>query len=311
MTGDDHNLGGTSGRFDQYLDDSPAGCSVANWTCVRATSYVWTSTPIPNYQSYVSQGFEIANHTDNVPTCTNFTPASLESAITAQLAEMQANFPNNPASKTNRTHCVLWSDYDSEPQILLNHGIRLDTSYYYWPGIWTQNRSGVFTGSGLPMRYADRNGNIIDVYQATTQMPDEDPWDSDPAISTLLDDAIGPLGFYGAFTMNMHTDQSESAGSDAIVAAAQSRNVPIISSLQMLTWLDGRNTSSFSAISWNGSTLSFTIKAGTGATNLQAMLPVSSSAGSLISIVRGTTNVSFTSQTIKGMQYEPHSLNSL
>ena len=27
------------------------------------------------------------------------------------------------------------------------------------------------------MRYADRYGNIIDVYQATTQMPDEDPWD--------------------------------------------------------------------------------------------------------------------------------------
>ena len=35
MTGDDHNLGGTSGRFDQYLDDSPAGCSVANWTRAR------------------------------------------------------------------------------------------------------------------------------------------------------------------------------------------------------------------------------------------------------------------------------------
>jgi hypothetical protein len=303
MTGDDHNLGGTSGRFDQYIDDSPAGCSVANWTCVRSTSYVWTSTPIPNYQSYVSQGFEIANHTDNVPSCTNFTPASLDQAITTQLAEMTANFPNLPVSKTNRTHCVLWSDYDSEPQILLNHGIRLDTSYYYWPGIWTQNRSGVFTGSGMPMRYADRNGNTIDVYQATTQMPDEDPWDYDPAISTLLDDATGPQGFYGAFTMNMHTDQSDSVGSDAIVAAAQSRSVPIISSLQMLTWLDGRNSSSFGSLSWNGSTLGFSIAPGTGSTNLQAMLPVASSAGSLVSIARGTTNVSFTTQTIKGAQY--------
>ena len=50
-----------------------------------------------------------------------------------------------------------------------------------------------------------------------------------------------------------------------------------------------RPTSLFSAISWNGSTLSFTIKAGTGATNLQATSV--SSAGSLINIVRGTTNV--------------------
>ena len=27
-----------------------------------------------------------------------------------------------------------------------------------------------------------------------------------PAISTLLDNALGPQGYYGAFTMNMHTD---------------------------------------------------------------------------------------------------------
>ena len=72
MTGDDHNTGGTSGRFDQYLSDSAPGCSVPDWTCVRSTSYVWPNTPIPNYQTYVSQGFEIANHGDNSPSCTNF-----------------------------------------------------------------------------------------------------------------------------------------------------------------------------------------------------------------------------------------------
>ena len=36
MTGDDHGNGGTAGRFDQYLAASPAGCSVADWECVRA-----------------------------------------------------------------------------------------------------------------------------------------------------------------------------------------------------------------------------------------------------------------------------------
>ncbi len=303
MTGDDHNTGGTSGRFDTYLADSPAGCSVADWTCVRSTSYVWPKTPIPNYSTYVSQGFEIANHSDNDPSCTNFSPASLETAITAQLAAMATNYPGLPASKTNRTHCVLWSDYDSEPQILLNHGIRFDTSYYYWPPTWVNGRSGLFTGSGMPMRYADRNGNIIDVYQATTQMPDEDPWDYSPAISTLLDNALGTAGYYGAFTMNMHTDLAQSDGSDAIVFEAQSRNVPIVSSQQMLTWLDGRNSSSFGSLSWTGSVLSFTITAGTGSRNLRAMLPLSSTAGSLTRLTLNGTTVSFTTQTIKGLQY--------
>ena len=47
MTGDDHNSGGTSGRFDQYIADSPTGCSVADWACVRSTSYVWTEHTDP------------------------------------------------------------------------------------------------------------------------------------------------------------------------------------------------------------------------------------------------------------------------
>ena len=45
MTGDDHGNGGTSGRFDSYLAGSPAGCSVTQWECIRATSYIYTNTP--------------------------------------------------------------------------------------------------------------------------------------------------------------------------------------------------------------------------------------------------------------------------
>jgi hypothetical protein len=303
MTGDDHNNGGTAGRFNQYIDASPAGCSVADWTCVRATSYVFPFTSIPGYNTFVSSGFEIANHVDNSPSCTNFTPESLEAAITSEMGQMATNYPGLPVSKTNRTHCVVWSDYDSQPKILLNHGIRLDTSYYYWPQQWILDRPGMFTGSGFPMRYADLLGKPIDVYQATTQMPDESNQTFPMTIDTLLDNALGSKGFYGVFTANMHTDQVDSPGSDAIVDSAQARGVPIISSLQMLTWLDGRNTSKFSSLSWASNRLNFTITAGTGARNLQAMVPARSATNGITSITRNGSSVSFTRQTIKGIQY--------
>ena len=48
MTGDDHANGGTAGRFDQYIASSPAGCSVANWECIRSTSYIYPNTPLTN-----------------------------------------------------------------------------------------------------------------------------------------------------------------------------------------------------------------------------------------------------------------------
>ncbi len=37
MTGDDHANNGTAGRFDIYSSNSPGGCNVDNWECVRAT----------------------------------------------------------------------------------------------------------------------------------------------------------------------------------------------------------------------------------------------------------------------------------
>ena len=303
MTGDDHNLGGTSGRFDNYLASSPAGCSVSDWTCIRATSYIWPHTPVPNYASYVAQGFEIALHVDNFPSCTTFTPESLDSAMTGDLALMTTNYPSLPVSKTNRNHCVLWSDYDTVPQLEFKHGIRLDTSYYYWPDTWVQDRPGMFTGSGMPMRFTDRNGNIIDVYQATTQMPDETNQTFPYTIDMLLDNALGPKGFYGVFTANMHTDQVASSGSDAILTSALARGVPIVSSLQMLTWLDGRNNSYFSSIAWNGSVLNFNVVAATGSTNLMSVLPAFNGNTVLQSITRNGTSVSFTLQTIKGVAY--------
>src|SRR5207237_1186313 len=78
-------------------------------------------------------------------------------------------------------------------------------------------------------------------------------------IDALLDNATGPNGYYGAFTVNAHVDVDISDVSNAVVASAQARGVSIVSARQMLQWLDGRNASSFGAMTSNGNALSFTI----------------------------------------------------
>jgi hypothetical protein len=198
--------------------------------------------------------------------------------------------------------------------------MRLDTTYYYWPATWVQNRPGMFTGSGMPMRFADTDGTILDVYQATTQMTDESGQSLEPGSATrftvdaLLNKAIGPEGYYGVFTANMHTDVAAHAGSDAIIASAQearanatilgqTKGVPVVSGRQMLEWLDGRNGSSFNSLTWSNNTLSFTITIGVGANGLQAMLPVNVAAGTLANINRNGNTVIFTRRTIKGVEY--------
>ena len=303
MTGDDHGNGGTSGQFDWAKSVSPAGCSVANWECVRQTSYIYTSTPLSDAAAaaYNAEGFEVALHVNT--NCANWTPAQLESFFADQLAQFTAKYSSIPAPATNRTHCITWSDWATQPQVELNHGIRLDTTYYYWPAAWVQDRPGWFTGSGMPMRFANLDGSMIDVYQAATQMTDESGITYSTHINTLLDNALGATGYYGVVTANMHTDNPNHPGQQTIVNAALARGVPVVSARQMLTWLDGRNGSSFGSMSWAGSTLSFSILVGSGATGLQAMVPTGSANGGLIGITRGGSPVTFTKQTIKGIEY--------
>jgi len=308
MTGDDHAQGGTIGRFDDYISKSTANdqAAVDNWTAIRGTSYIYPNTPITNTQlaEYQAKGFEIALHLNT--NCGNYDQPTLSSLLQAQLTDLASQFPAALPPTTNRTHCIAWSDWATQPKVELENGIRLDANYYYWPATWVANRPGMFTGSGIPMRFADLDGSLIDVYQATTQLTDESGINYATHITTLLENATGPKGFYGVFTANMHTDQNggnSSTGSDAIVTAAQNRNIPVISAKQMLTWLDGRNNSSFGAMTWSGNILNFDITAASGSNNIFAMLPVHAESGELSGITVNGNVVSFTTETIKGISY--------
>jgi hypothetical protein len=325
LTGDDHGRGsagdapsGTAQRFQENLAASTAGCSLVDWQCVRSTSYIYpdvaastlTSTQVSNYEN---QGFEVALHLKvNGPNdCSPFTSsAALNDDYFSQLAALRSAIGNVPAA-TSRTHCIVWSDFDSQPLAESANGIRLDTNYYYWPGSWVGQNPGLMTGSGFPQRFAALNGSLVDVYQATTQLNDEltGNMDNDLAtetntLNTLLNNAVGSSGYYGVFTANNHTDPQEGANHAAnVVNAAKAHNVPVISAKQMLTWLDGRNASAFQGVAFNGGQLTFNIAQASGAHGLQAMLPINGSTGALQGLARNGAPVATSTRTVKGIAY--------
>jgi hypothetical protein len=122
--------------------------------------------------------------------------------------------------------------------------------------------------------------------------------------NALLDKALGPEGYYGFFTGNFHTDYVTTAESDATIASALARGVPLISAKQLLDWTEARRAARFTGQSWNGSQLSFSITNPGAANGLQAMLPVTrTGVGTLTGLTRGGVSVSFTTATLKGIQY--------
>ena len=155
----------------------------------------------------------------------------------------------------------------------------------------------------MPMRFASLSGNLIDVYQASTQMTDESGQTYPFTIDTLLDRALGAEGYYGAYTVNAHTDTAIITESTTVIASAKARGVPVVSSRQMLNWLDGRNASTFGGFAWNGTTLSFAITDGANTSGIQAMLPFRSNGQVITGITRGRRAVTFSVQNIKGIDY--------
>ena len=286
---------GAAARLDGYEAASTPGCSVENWECIRATAYLApATTAISNAAAvaYQSRGFEVALQVDTA--CAGWTSVSLPAIYSGQFAAFAAAFPGLPPQKTHRMRCSVWSDYATQPAVELGRGVRLDTTY-----------SGLsfFTGSGMPMRFADPTGGLIDVYQAATQQ-DSTLGESDPSgIDALLARAVGPEGYYGAFVANTKADWTVSPGSDQIVASAKAHGVPVIAARQLLDWVDGRNESSFQALAWTGGTLTFSIAIGPNATGLQAMLPGTVTAGSLTTLTLNGKSVAFTKETIKGVEY--------
>jgi hypothetical protein len=306
MTGDDHAVGGTATQLNRFQAADPPNCSYADWQCVRTTSYVYPGSPLTNAQAAAFQaaGFEIALHLNTG--CGN--GGSLDTFWTNQLADFATDYPSIRDPRTNRTHCIVWNNWIDEPLAELAHGVRFDTNYYYWPGSWALSHPGLFTGSGFPMRFADTDGSMVDVYQAATQLTDE--WGDAPNyagvathIKALIDGALGPDGYYGVFTANMHTDDGVHAGADAIVEEAQNRGVPVVSAEQMLDWVDGRNASSFKSIGYSGGRLSFTVARDLRARGLQGMVPARSGTGALSSLTRNGVALSAPVRRIKGVDY--------
>jgi hypothetical protein len=305
LTGDDHAVGGTPKYFDRLLAASPAGCSVADWQCPRATSYAYPDTGFTAAQAkqYEDEGFEIALHVNTG--CADWTAQSLESDYASQLGAFQATWPSLKPPVTNRTHCIVWSDWATQPKVERAHDIRFDTNYYYkGPANWA-NKPGLMTGSGFPQRFGDLDGTMIDVYQSMTQVSDE----MDPTLSTttqihtLLDNALGSKNYWGVFDVILHSDYGDHTRLNELVGEAQRRGVPVVTSSQMLDWLDGRNGSSFGDISYSGNQLTFSLTANASARGLQAMLPARSASGPLSKLKRDGQPVSWSKRTVKGVDY--------
>ena len=176
MTGDDHGNGGTAGRFDSYKAASPAGCSVGQLG-VRAVHLLHLSRHAADRRRRPRPTRRRASRSacTSSTNCADWTPPSLESDYTTQLADFAQPVPRaspRPVTQPHALHRLERLGDPAEGRAGERHAARHQLLLLA-AAAGSRTGPGFFTGSGMPMRFADTDGTLIDVYQAATQMTDE------------------------------------------------------------------------------------------------------------------------------------------
>ena len=140
---------------------------MADWECVRSTSYVYPTAPLTNAQAagYAAEGLRgrAPSVVASCPTAPISTPAQLGAFFDTQLAAFQRKYTSVPAPSRAARTASTGRTGSTKAKVELAHGIRLDGNYYHYPGSWIGAKPGFMNGGGFPMRFADLDGTPIDV----------------------------------------------------------------------------------------------------------------------------------------------------
>jgi hypothetical protein len=194
-----------------------------------------------------------------------------------------------PVPPTVRTHRILWTGWVETARMQAALGMRMNLDVYH-VGPALQKESGEwiyghFTGSGLPMRFVDEQGRVLNIYQQLTQLVDEHllarlvPSSDWPQLSaeaatevsrTMLDHSLA--GAYSAIVGQFHPDMYVVGGEFGSEAArwlegtldyAVSKGVPIWSALEWLRFTEVRHDADLADVQWHsaGKHLGFQVAA--------------------------------------------------
>lgn len=284
----------------------------------NATLYeIGTYIPPARVKEWKAKGNEVAVHYNDVPNYSDPTYANM----TAVFYAMTNNFHNAYGflPKTVRNHWVVWVSKDSSSNrefaeqafIEAKFGIGMDCNYYQFGGNkvypnWMGD-VGHITGSGIPMKFADSHGRIINIYQSNTQLPDE-TWlkeNIEGKSITLIDRSLNDEN-YAWINANYHTwywPETRPHGLN-VLDYCRNKGVPVWTAEKAYDFLKMKDEASFNNLTWSKNKLSFTLNSSLKHSNeLTLMLPAYYGNLKLKTIAGNSRTMPFKIDRIKGNNY--------
>lgn len=231
---------------------------------------------------WTGRGAEISGHTDDTKEAASPTWAGMDKAISTKIGELNNKY-GIPKMHTVVNHWFVWCGNEADgtrnfaAQALLEakYGIGLDANYAYYDNNAKEGHflgaagmtQGNYNGSGLPIRFADRTGTIINVYQLLNNVYDQqyrenkDPEGFFNSFKGLMDRSLYDE-VYSYITVKAHT--SEYYFTKPLIARmldyAHARSIPVWTAVELLDFLKAKDEAVFDMIKWSSNQLSFRIR---------------------------------------------------
>lgn len=205
------------------------------------------------------------------------------------------------AFATTRTHRVLWHGWTDTARVQAGYAVHMNLDYYHVGPIFQRADGswafGYFTGSGLPMRFVDAEGRLIDNWQQNTHLVDEQviamPWGANFVGSTptkaveIASDMIrrAAAGAYAALGVQCHFDPFAvpgpwTAGAEhylaGLLASGREFDLPMLASAHWLTFTQARADAHLTAFQADAASglLAFTAHIDAPDAGLTLLIPV-------------------------------------
>jgi len=230
--------------------------------------------------------------------------------------------------RTNVNHWFVWcgkdadgkQDFAAEAKLEEKNGIELDQNYAHYDIKSNQGKNflgpagtdqGNFTGSGLLMKFADNNGHIVNVYQHLNAVYDQEYTEQkDPdgfyncfkgLVDRSLDNEI-----YSFISVKCHNDEYYFSRTPLMkmLTFANSKGVPVWTSLKLLDFIKMRDEACFSDIIYRNNKLSFRLISSLKYSNgLTIMVPGKNGDKKIAAISCDGKKISFIMRSVRGNDY--------
>ena len=275
---------------------------------------------------WTARGFEIAGHPDNTKEAGNPGWNRMDSALNAKKAEITATY--GLPMRTNVNHWFVWcgrdidgkQDFGAAARLEEMNGIELDVNYAHYDMHSNQgayylgtpgSNQGNFTGSGLVMRYAGANGNIIKVYQHANAVYDQqynesqDPEGFYNCFKGLVDRSLN-AEVYSFISIKSHNDEYYFSKIPLMkmLTYANKHNIPVWTESQLLDFVKMKDEASISGLHWSNNRLTFELKSSLESSGgLTFYLPVWQGRAKISMINANGKEIQFINRKIKGHEY--------